>query len=189
MMKTVLLDRDGVINVDSPEYIKSWDEFSFIPGSIEGICSLHRAGFDIFIITNQSAVGRKMITRQTLETMHRNMRSAVASHGGKITDIFYCPHLPEDGCVCRKPAPGMIDAAAAKYGFDPASAVMIGDSAKDIECGIRAGCGWTALVLTGNGEKARQSLMAQGITPNHVAANLLQAVQWILAHSPAGSRR
>ena len=108
-MKLIILDRDGVINRDSPAYIKSWEEFEFLPGSLEALKQLHQNGFTTIIITNQSAIGREMITREILEGMHRRMSEAVRSHGGWIEDIFYCPHRPDEGCDCRKPKNGLID--------------------------------------------------------------------------------
>jgi D-glycero-D-manno-heptose 1,7-bisphosphate phosphatase len=177
--KTVFLDRDGVINVDSPDYIRSWADFSFIPGSLDAIARLTEAGIRIVIITNQSAVNRGMISRTELETMHRNLCQAVADSGGRISDIFLCPHRPEEGCGCRKPKPGLIFAARDRYGIDLSSAVMVGDSVKDILAGRAAGCR-TILVRTGNGNVAIQSLMETGQPPDHVAVDLDRAAQLIL---------
>ncbi|BBO78771.1 histidinol phosphate phosphatase [Desulfosarcina widdelii] len=177
---TVFLDRDGVINVDSPDYIKSWQEFRLIPGSLEAIALLTRAGIAVIVITNQSAVNRGMMSPEALETMHRRMCRAVADSGGRITDIFFCPHRPDENCDCRKPKPGMLLAARDRYGIDLASAVMVGDSEKDILTGQAAGCGATVLVKTGNGEMAIQSLARKGAFPDHVANDLAAAANWIL---------
>jgi D-glycero-D-manno-heptose 1,7-bisphosphate phosphatase len=177
---TAFLDRDGVINVDSPDYIKSWAEFRFIPGSLEAIARLTRAGIAVIVITNQSAVNRGMISPEALETMHRRMCRTVADSGGCITDIFFCPHRPDEDCDCRKPEPGMILAARDRYGFDLASAVMVGDSEKDILTGRAAGCGATVLVKTGNGETAIQSLAQKGALPDQVADDLAAAANWII---------
>lgn len=180
LKKVIFLDRDGVINQDSPDYIKSWEEFEFIPGSLDALQELHLNGFTIIIITNQSAVSRKLLTLEALEDIHTRLRDTVESNGGCITDIFYCPHLPTDGCRCRKPKPGLIQQARNKYQTDLASAVMIGDSAKDIECARNAGCNKAILVRTGNGNKAVNLLEAANIVPDYIAANLQTAVQWIL---------
>lgn len=177
---TVFLDRDGVINVDSPDYIKNWAEFHFIPKSLAAIARLTRAGMAVIVITNQSAVNRGMISPEALETMHRCMCRAVADSGGRITDIFFCPHRPDENCDCRKPKPGMILAARDRYGLDLASAVMVGDSEKDVLVGRAAGCGATVLVKTGNGETAMQSLAPKGTLPDHVADDLAAAANWIL---------
>lgn len=177
---TVFLDRDGVINEDSPDYIKCWAEFHFIPGSLDAVARLTRSGCSVIIITNQSSINRRMITLNALKQMHRKLSQAVSESGGRITDIFYCPHRPNEGCGCRKPKPGLIFAARDRYGIDLSRAVMVGDSAKDILAGQAAGCGRTILVQTGNGMDAIRTLEKTGPRPDHVAADLDRAVQWIL---------
>lgn len=176
-----MLDRDGVINRDSAAYIKSWDEFEFLPGSLEALKRLHRDGFTTIIITNQSAIGREMITREILNGMHRRMRATVQSHGGRIADIFYCPHRPDDRCDCRKPKTGLIDQARRKYSLIPSKAIMIGDSAKDIECARNAGCRAAILVKTGNGRQAESQLRERKIPIDYLAQDLLDAVKWIIS--------
>jgi D-glycero-D-manno-heptose 1,7-bisphosphate phosphatase len=177
---TVFLDRDGVINADSPEYIKSRAEFDFIPGSLDAIVRLTHGGVCIIVITNQSVINRRMVSPAELEAIHARLRQAVADAGGRITDIFYCPHRPDEQCSCRKPKPGLILAARNRYDIDLARSVMVGDSAKDILAGKAAGCGLTVLVETGNGISALSSLAASGQSPDHVAADLDLAVRWIL---------
>jgi D-glycero-D-manno-heptose 1,7-bisphosphate phosphatase len=183
LRKVVFLDRDGVINRDSPDYIKSWSEFEFLPGSLEAITLLTLNEFATIIITNQSVINRKMVSRKELEYMHTMMKKAVTSNGGQITDIFYCPHVPEDRCSCRKPNPGLILKAKQKYRIDIAASVMVGDSAKDIECARNAGCGYAVLVKTGNGDEAEKILKEKSIFPDLIARDLLEAVGWILAHN------
>ncbi len=180
-MKFVLLDRDGVINEDSPDYIKNWSEFHFIPGSLDALAVLHSHGYQVVIITNQSIIGRNMVDPSTLAETHRNLIQAVEADGGKIRDIFFCPHTPDDGCKCRKPAPGLILNAQKKFGFDLAETAMIGDSEKDMLAARNAGCGRAVLVSTGNGNKAREALDRKGKTPDHIAANLKGAVEWLVA--------
>ena len=177
---TVFLDRDGVINHDSPDYIKSWAEFRFIPGSLEAIARLTQSGIAVIVVTNQSAVNRGMISLETLTEMHTHMGRAVADSGGDITDIFFCPHRPDEGCSCRKPRPGLILMARDRRGIDLSRAVMVGDSAKDIRAGQAAGCGLTVLVQTGNGGDAIRELEKTDQSPDHVAADLNRAVQWLL---------
>jgi D-glycero-D-manno-heptose 1,7-bisphosphate phosphatase len=177
---TVFLDRDGVINHDSPDYIKNWAEFHFIPGSREAIAGLTESGITVIVITNQSAVNRGMISLHTLEKMHDRMCRAVADSGGKITDIFFCPHRPDENCDCRKPEPGLIFSARDRHGIDLSKTVMVGDSAKDIRAGKAAGCGLTVLVRTGNGESALAALAASHQPPDHVAADLTRAAAWII---------
>ena len=161
--KIVFLDRDGVINRDSANYIKNWEEFEFLPGSLDGLAALTRAGYRLIIITNQSIIGRGMVPLAVLQDIHLRMQQAVTAAGGRIFDIFFCPHHPDEGCRCRKPAPGMILAAGRRYAIDLSCAVMIGDNVKDILCGCNAGCGSTILVRTGSGQQAQKDLSARGI--------------------------
>ena len=182
--RVVFLDRDGTINYDSPDYIKNRSEFKFIPGSIEAIRLLGVNGFTTIVITNQAALARKLISRDELEHIHAMMEIAIISGGGKITDIFFCPHLPNDGCECRKPAPGMLLQAQRKYNIDLSSSIMAGDSAKDIECARNAGCGKAVLVKTGYNDDAEELLKAKQIKADYTAKNLYDAAQWILANPP-----
>ena len=181
LKQVVFLDRDGVINQDSPDYIKSWEEFIFLPNSLKALKLLTRKGYTLIVITNQSVIHRKWVRPEVLEEMHRRLKSTVASHGGKITDIFICPHTPEQDCFCRKPEPGLIRQACRKYAIDLSDAVMVGDSAKDILCGIAAGCGRTILVETGNGIPAKEALARDNVYPTVVAADLLEAARWIIS--------
>lgn len=177
---TVFLDRDGVINQDSPDYIKSRSEFFPLPGSIEAMVRLSQAGIRVIIITNQSAVNRGMIALTELTAIHHALRATVSDQGGRITDIFFCPHRPDEHCDCRKPKPGLILSACKRHGIDLSRSIMIGDSAKDILAGQAAGCNRTVLVQTGNGKSALQSLDQAGRTPDHVAVDLAAAADWIL---------
>lgn len=180
MKYTVFLDRDGVINHDSPDYIKAESEFFFIDKSPEAIALLTQASFDVIVITNQSAIARKLTTKKELEKIFTKMKSGVEDAGGKIKDIFYCPHLPDAGCSCRKPRPGLIFQAQKKYEIDLQDSCMVGDSIKDIECAKNAGCGLSVLVKTGNGEKEEKFLAAKGINPDFAAKNLFEAAKWII---------
>jgi len=181
LKKVVFLDRDGTINVDSADYIKSRSEFDFIPGSIEAIRNLTAGGFTTIVITNQSALARKMVSPEELDAMHALMCREVASSGGKITDTFFCPHLPDEGCECRKPAPGLIVQAKQKYNIDLADSIMVGDSAKDIACGRNAGCGRTMLVKSGLDPDVEKKLKIRSISVDFVAGNLLEAAKWIIS--------
>ena len=179
MVNTIFLDRDGVINVDSPDYIKNPFEFHFIPGSAEALAALSCRGFDLIIISNQSVIGRKMASLEDVRAVFEKLKKGVNALDGHIRDIFYCPHTPEDHCNCRKPKPGLIFQAVEKYGIDPASSCMIGDSAKDIECGRNAGCGFSLLVKTGNGEKAALELEEKKIIPDYTGKDLMACARWI----------
>ncbi len=180
MQYTVFLDRDGVINVDSQDYIKHESEFHFIDKSPEAVAMLTKAGFDVILITNQSAIERQLTTIQELEKIFSKMENGIEKAGGKIKDIFYCPHLPDAGCNCRKPNPGLILQAAEKYNIDLEYACMVGDSAKDIECARNAGCSLAVLVQTGNGLIAEQLLEKNGTGVDFTAKNLYDAVKWII---------
>lgn len=179
---TVFLDRDGVINQDSSDYIKTESEFIFIPGSLDAISLLSRNGFDIIVITNQSMINRKISSISNLVAIFNKMIKGVEQSGGHITDIFFCPHQPQDNCTCRKPLPGMIERAVTKYGIDLKTACMVGDSAKDIECAINAGCDKYLLVKTGNGQAAQETLSKKQIIPDFIAQDLFDAAQWIIRH-------
>jgi len=178
--KVVFLDRDGTINRDSPDYIKSREEFEFLPGSIEAINNLTHHGFVIIVVTNQSAVPRKLISSIELEFIHNMMALTVALNGGEIKDVFYCPHMPQDGCDCRKPEPGLIFQAREKYEIDLTAAVMVGDSAKDIECARRAGCGRTVLVKSGQKDDVEPEWRSRQIRVDYVAKDLYEAAEWII---------
>ena len=176
-----------MINHDSDTYIKHPDEFHFISKSPDAIALLNAGGFQVILITNQSAVGRGMISGRTLDAVFKKMTQGVEQAGGRIKDIFFCPHTPDQGCDCRKPKPGMILQAVACHGIDLKKAFMVGDSAKDIECGKNVGCAKTILVKTGNGEKALAALTKKGIAPDFIAKDLYEAACWITANFSSGN--
>ncbi len=176
----VFLDRDGVINVDSSEYIKTAAEFEFIHRSPEAVALLCENGFHVIVITNQSLIGRKMADQKTLDAIFEKMKQGIKKAGGNIKDIFFCPHTPKDQCFCRKPKPGLIYQAKKKYKIDIEQSCMVGDSAKDIECARKAGCSKNLLVQTGNGQKAQKELLQKGIMPDHICSDLYEASLWII---------
>lgn len=180
--KTVFIDRDGVINRDSPDYIKTRAEFHFLPGSLEAFRLLSEHRYTVIVITNQSVIGRKLTSPDELQLIFEMMKQDIVKAGGLVTDIMFCPHTPSDHCQCRKPQPGMIFDARDKHGIDLATSVMIGDSVKDILCAENAGVGRTVLVKTGNGLKAHVELAARGTNPDYVADDLLDAVRWIISN-------
>ena len=139
MQKYLILDRDGVINYDSKYFIKSPDEWEAIPGSLEAMADLNKAGYKIVIATNQSAIARGIFLQETLDSIHQKMIDELAKFGGNILDIFYCPHHPDDGCECRKPRPGMLLDFAKKYNADLSNICMVGDRTKDILAAKAAG--------------------------------------------------
>jgi len=131
--KAVLLDRDGVINFDSPDYILSPKQWRPIPGSLEAIGRLSQAGIAVAICSNQSALGRGMISQETFQALHAKMMLAIEEKGGEIGHAAYCPHKPEEGCACRKPNPGLLEESMAALGMSAADVLMIGDSTKDMQ--------------------------------------------------------
>ncbi|MBU0750873.1 MAG: D-glycero-beta-D-manno-heptose 1,7-bisphosphate 7-phosphatase [Gammaproteobacteria bacterium] len=151
-MKLIILDRDGVINHDSDQYIKSPDEWKPIPGSLEAIARLTQWGWRVVVCTNQSGVGRGLFVMDTLNAIHDKMVRAVSQAGGRIDAIFFCPHTNADKCACRKPKPGMFNEIAQRYNTDLTDVPAIGDSLRDLKAALAAGA-QPILVLTGKGEK------------------------------------
>jgi len=154
-MKLIILDRDGVINYDSDNYIRTVDEWIALPGSITAIANLSKAGYTIAIATNQSGIGRRYYSLDTLQAMHEKMRSLVAAQGGNIDKIAYCPHIPDDHCTCRKPLPGMLNDIIESYPNAHATdsqCWFVGDSLRDIEA-AQAITMQSALVKTGKGQR------------------------------------
>ncbi len=155
-MPAVMLDRDGVINRDSQYFIRRVDEWQPLPGSIEAIGQLSRAGWTIAVCTNQSGLARGYLDWPTLHAMHDKLRSLVTAHGGVINGIYVCPHGPDDGCTCRKPLPGLLQQAARELGFSLPGTAMIGDAARDLEAARRVGAR-PILVLTGKGQQTLEA--------------------------------
>ncbi len=150
-----MLDRDGVINEDSDAYIKSSNEWQPIPGSLEALALFNQAGFHVVVITNQSGIARGFFTNKILDEIHAKMSSMVSSEGGCIEKIYYCPHGPDDGCNCRKPAPGLLLQFARENGLELTGVPFVGDSIRDIEAAFSAGAS-PMLVRTGKGQKTLQ---------------------------------
>lgn len=154
-MKLAILDRDGVINQDSDAFVKSPDEWIALPGSVDAIALLSRSGWRVVIASNQSGIARGLFSMDTLNAIHAKLRREVIQAGGVIDAIFVCPHGPDDGCICRKPSPGMFLDIARRYDMaDLRGVPAVGDSLRDLQAAAMAGCSpW--LVLTGNGQKTR----------------------------------
>ena len=149
-MKLVIMDRDGTINAESTEFIKSPEEWTALPGALEAIARLNHAGWHVVVATNQSGLGRGLFDVASLNAMHAKMYRELAVVGGRIDAIFYCPHTPDDHCHCRKPEPGLFEQIGERYGVDLKSVPVVGDALRDLLAGAAAGC-QPNLVLTGNG--------------------------------------
>jgi len=159
-LKLLILDRDGVINQDSDAYIKSLEEWIPIPGSIEAIAQLSKAGWTVAVATNQSGIARGYYSLATLEAMHARLRTLVAELGGEVGHIVYCPHGPDEGCACRKPKPGMLLAIADHYHADLRGIWFVGDSKGDLEAALAVGA-QPVLVRTGKGERTLEKGVAE----------------------------
>ena len=153
--KLVILDRDGVINFDSTQFIKSPEEWKAIPGSLEAFARLSQNGYRVVVATNQSGVGRGLFDMDTLNRIHKKMHKEALALGAQIDAIFYCPHAADSKCECRKPKPGMFNRIATSLNADLKGVPAIGDSLRDLQAGVAAGC-QPMLVLTGKGEKTRE---------------------------------
>ena len=178
-MRLVVLDRDGVINVDSAAFVKNADEWLPIPGSLEAIGRLNQAGYTVAIATNQSGIGRGLFSEQDLHDQHAKMQSLLAEHDGRIDYITYCPHHPDAGCECRKPRPGLFRQIAKHYGLENLAGVpIIGDALRDLQAGQQLGCS-PMLVKTGKGEKTLAA--GVGLEDAMIFTDLAAAVEHILA--------
>lgn len=153
----MILDRDGVINRESSEFVKGPAEWVPLPGSISAIATLSQAGFSVAVASNQSGLARGLFDRNALRAMHRKLRRLVAAAGGRIDRIEVCPHGPDDGCSCRKPNPGLLCRLARRFGTDLANIPVIGDSLRDLEAAERVGAR-PILVRTGNGRRTESEL-------------------------------
>jgi D-glycero-D-manno-heptose 1,7-bisphosphate phosphatase len=155
----VILDRDGVINKDSAEFVKSAREWVPLPGSVAAIAQLSRAGYTVAVASNQSGLARGLFGRSALRNMHRKLRRLVAAEGGRVDRIVVCPHGPDDGCDCRKPMPGLLNSLGRYYGVSLRGVPVVGDSLRDLQAAASAGA-TPILVLTGNGAQTSRNLPA-----------------------------
>lgn len=183
---TVFLDRDGTVNRDT-SYIKTPDELSLLPGVVEAMARLKRAGATLVLVTNQSGVARGLFTVETLKTVHAKLLALLEAGGGALDAIYFCPHHPDDGCLCRKPGTAMAERAAADLGLDLSASYVVGDQTRDIEMGRRIGSR-TVLVMTGpTSHETLAALGREGRQPDHVAVGLAEAAAWILGDAAGRS--
>ena len=180
----IILDRDGVLNLDSDEYIKSVDEWIAIEGSARAVARLCQAGYQVAVATNQSGLARGYFSQADLDAMHQKMTALVTAEGGEFAHIAWCPHGPDDACDCRKPLPGLIHQIEQALGVSAVGSWMVGDSIRDLEAGVAAGCK-PVLVRTGKGEASVAKLARYPqLATTEVHADLASWVDQLLAANP-----
>jgi D-glycero-D-manno-heptose 1,7-bisphosphate phosphatase len=168
MDPAIFLDRDGVLVENNPNYIRAWSDVKIFPEAIEALGKIDNSSFKVVIVTNQSAIGRGLISYETAHEINRQLTAEINSRGRKVDGIFMCPHKPEDDCVCRKPKPGLIFQAAKELSLDLKRSMMIGDALTDLIAGMEAGIPTNVLILTGRG-KEQASLLGT----NHLKSILI----------------
>lgn len=178
-MSTIFLDRDGVINENRTDYVKTWSEYCFLPGSLEAIARLTQAGHSIVVCTNQAAIAKGIISAETVEDIHSRMLAEIREAGGVVEKVYYCPHSKDENCNCRKPRPGLLLQASRELNLDLSDAVLVGDSISDVCAGLAAGV-HTILVLSGLGMEQFRAFHHQPDRPFRIALNLKHAVEVIL---------
>jgi len=163
-LRHVILDRDGVLNreADDAGYVREPAQFHWLPGALEGLAMLRRAGIRLSVATNQSGVGRGLMSLEQLAAVHARMQADAAARGGALDAVLFCPHAPGEGCSCRKPAPGLIQAAIARSGIAAGASLVVGDDQRDLEAAWRAGVA-AALVRTGKGRETEELARRSGV--------------------------
>ena len=180
-MKYLFIDRDGVINKDpggwtKTNYVTEWKDFHFVPGTLEALKILKEKGIKVIVASNQGGVNKGLYTQEELNKVNEMMLKEIRKSGGEIEEVFYCIHRDEDNCNCRKPKPGMLEAASKKYGINPKTTYFIGDDKKDILAGRSIGCK-TVLVLSG--KSSRQDAAQWEEEPDYIFKDLLEAVKYL----------
>lgn len=178
-VQAFFLDRDGVINRERADYVKSWEEFEFLPGVLAALQRLATVNVPIFVITNQSAIGRGFVTRETVNAIHQAAQARIKAAGGRIDGFFVCPHRPDENCDCRKPKPGLLFQAAKAFGLDLGQCIFIGDALTDFQAAEVAGC-QSILVESGRQGAQLRSLLAAN-TAVQIVQDLAAAVDLILS--------
>jgi len=177
----IFLDRDGVIN-EEVGYLRRPEDFRLLPRAAAAIRLLRKHGWPVIVVTNQSGVARGFYSEADVAAIHERMRRDLARARTRVNAIYYCPHHPDDGCDCRKPRTLLFQRAAADLDLDLAASYYVGDKLTDLLPGQALG-GCTILVLTGYGQREQELALQQGFTPDHIAADLYRAAQWIICHS------
>lgn len=173
----VFLDRDGVLNADRVDFVKSVEELEILPGAMEAVVRLNRAGFPVVVVSNQSCIGQGLMSWDSLQILTQAIDKAIRHAGGEVLQFYYCPHTAKDRCDCRKPQPGMLLQAAQDWNLDPSRSYMVGDTLRDIAAGKSVGC---RAVLVLSGATTIDMVNVFDPAPDYIAANLASAVDWIL---------
>jgi len=179
MIKAFFLDRDGVINRERADYVKTWGEFEFLPGVLLALQRLATLNIPILVISNQSAIGRGLISQDTSNAIHQQARTVIEAAGGRIDDFFVCPHHPEADCHCRKPKPGLLLQAAVQFDLDLAECIFIGDAITDFQAAQTAGC-QAILVESGRQGSQLRKLLSTNLNAC-IVPDLAAAVEMILS--------
>jgi D-glycero-D-manno-heptose 1,7-bisphosphate phosphatase len=185
-IKLVILDRDGTINEDRDDYVKSPEEWVPLPGSLEAIARLNHAGWHVVVATNQSGLGRGLFEMSTLNAMHLKMNHLLAQQGGRIDAVFFCPHAPEDNCRCRKPLPGLFEQIGLRYGIDLTQVNAVGDTLRDLQAASAVGCK-PHLVRTGKSAELEDSglhYLTEQVPGLQVHADLAAFTDALIASEP-----
>ena len=180
MNAALFLDRDGVIIENRPDYVRSWKDVLIYPKSIEALLKIKSSEFKIVIITNQSAVGRGMISLQTAQQINTCLIDKIESAGVRIDAVFMCPHAPQDNCSCRKPRPGLIQQAESSLNLDLSRSILVGDALSDILAGQSAGVGKNVLVRTGRGAVQADLSPVSQISPFLIYDDLAAALKELI---------
>ena len=176
MQPAIFLDRDGVIIDNRADYVRSWDDVEIFSQALEAIAALQGSPYKIIIVTNQSPIGRGILTYQQVDQINQRLLKVIGAAGGTVDGLYLCPHKPEDGCNCRKPQPGMLLRAAREHKIDLEGSIMIGDAFTDLQAGLAAGVKRVALVRTGRGADQEKSVNAAGMPPFATYDTLSQAI-------------
>ncbi len=178
-MKAVFLDRDGTLNVEDPNYLTDINKLEIFEESYKAVQLLNEHGFKAIVITNQACVRKGLLEEKELQRINEKLKRSLESRNAKLDSIYYCPHHPDDQCLCRKPKTGMIDQAVKDHGVNPKKSFVIGDRIFDMGAGRAAGCR-TILVLTGAGRQTLEKVTRTDLEPDYVAEHVLDAVRWVI---------
>jgi len=188
-MQAIFLDRDGVINRERADYVKSWHEVELLPGVLTALARLAHIDGPIFVITNQSAIGRGLVTRETVDDIHRRLQGIVVAAGGRLDGFYLCPHHPDDGCACRKPRPGLLQQAAQDHNLMLEKCLFVGDAITDFQAARAAGCAGLLVRSGRQGARLDELLDAEALHGDRsvvdvgISDNLAGAVDLILSGS------